>query len=175
MVYVRLSGRELTLKVWVKTRIALFFFLTEQTYLWKHDCVTENRFHTHTYTTHDCNEIACAIAIPSETQCHLSFACFNIFSLSSGQYVMSFNALNTHNLSGWGCCLPATAALWKLTRWLLHIRPDMPVALAKPMLTVGLFHSLILKSCFGPPPTQQNTPHCGHIWSGHLITMSKVG
>lgn len=27
MVYVRLSGRELTLKVWVKTRIAHFFFL----------------------------------------------------------------------------------------------------------------------------------------------------
>lgn len=174
MVHVRLSGRELTLKVWVKTRIAHFFFLQSKPTS-ENMTVSQKIAFTHTYTTHDCNEIACAVAIPSETQCHLSFACFNIFSLSSGQCVMSFNALNTYNLSGWGCCLPATAALWKLTRWLLHIRPDMPVALAKPMLTVGLFHSLILKSCFGQPPTQQNTPHCGHIWSGHLITMSKVG
>lgn len=101
--------------------------------------------------------------------------CFNICSVSSGLCAMSFNALNTHHLFGWHRCLPMTALLWKLSRWLLHIRPDLPVALAKPMLTVGLFHSLILKSRFGPPPTRQNTPRCPRAWSGHAVTVSEVG
>lgn len=43
MVYVRL-----TLKVWVKTRIALFFFLQSKPTS-ENMTVTENRFHTHTH------------------------------------------------------------------------------------------------------------------------------
>lgn len=46
-------------------------------------------------------------------------------------------------------------------------QPNLPAALAKPMLTVGLFHSLILKGCVGPPPTQQNIAPspCNLTWS----------
>lgn len=101
--------------------------------------------------------------------------CFNIYSISSGLCAVSFSSLSTHHLFGWHCHPPMTAPLWKLSRWLLHIRPDLPVALAKPMLTVGLFHSLILKSCFGPPPTQQNTPCCPRTWSGNTTEVSEVG
>lgn len=36
-----------------------------------------------------------------------------------------------------------------------HRNPSLPVALAKPMLTVGLFHGLILRGCIGGCP---NTP-----------------
>lgn len=36
-----------------------------------------------------------------------------------------------------------------------HRNPSLPVALAKPMLTVGLFNSLILRGCVGGGP---NTP-----------------
>lgn len=36
-----------------------------------------------------------------------------------------------------------------------HRNPSLPAALAKPMLTVGLFHSLILRGCIGGGP---NTP-----------------
>lgn len=36
-----------------------------------------------------------------------------------------------------------------------HRNPSLPVALAKPMLTVGLFHGLILRGCIGGGP---NTP-----------------
>lgn len=89
----------------------------------------------------------------------------------SGWGVMSFHALNTHHLFGCHCCQPKSALLWKLSRWLLHNQTHLPVALAKPMLTVGLFHSLILKSCFGPPPTQQNTPRHHPTWSGHAATV----
>lgn len=45
-----------------------------------------------------------------------------------------------------------------------HWNPSLPVALAKPMLTVGLFNSLILRGCVGGGP---NTPRGPATWHGH--------
>lgn len=133
----------------------------------------------HTYYTQCIHVIIfpVAVAITGKTLCCLCFAwSVSTFTVSSlGRVWCPFMRLTpTIYLDGIRC-LPKSALLWKLSRWLLHIGPNLPVALAKPMLTVGLFHSLILKSCFGPPPTQQNTPRRPPTWSGHAITVSEVG
>lgn len=45
----------------------------------------------------------------------------------------------------------------------------------KPMLTVGLFRSLILKSRFGPLPAKhKHQPRCPPTSSGHTFTVSEV-
>lgn len=45
----------------------------------------------------------------------------------------------------------------------------------KPMLTVGLFRSLILKRRFGPPPAEhKHHPHCPPTSSGYTFTVSEV-
>lgn len=177
MVRIKSGGGELTEEV--------RFILAEVFYLWMHQSHKHHHIHAHilhSHTVHERDNIPhgyCNNRYNTMSPLFCWF-CFNICSVSSGLCVMSFNTLNTHHLFGWHRCLPMTALLWKLSRWLLHIRPDLPVALAKPMLTVGLFHSLILKSRFGPPPTLQNTPRCPQTWSRHavtqcLITVSEVG
>lgn len=124
-----------------------------------------------------------AIAITGKTLCCslLCLVCFNICSIFSGLCVMSFHALNTHHLFGWHHCLPKTALLWKLSRWLLHIRPHLPVALAKPMLTVGLFRSLILKSWTSTNTAKHSTSpsnlkwaHYSSVRGGFSLSMCKL-
>lgn len=124
-----------------------------------------------------------AIAITDKTLCLSLFClvCFNICSIFSGLSVMSFHALNTHHLFEWHHSLPKAALLWKLSRWLLHIRPHLPVALAKPMLTVGLFRSLILKSWTSTNTAKHSTvpsnlkwAHCNSVRVGFSLGMCNL-